>query len=171
MTNFGSLLNEWRVAVAAESKSSGKAPLLLSATVFYSSDYYSLIYPIQAISNSLGWLNVTAYDLYTAAANNSPNKTGPPAALYNRTSKVSGDADIRAWIQAGVAANKLVQSNKQSYGHGWRLVNANNHGIFAPANGAASDWLGYGGIKDFITQNSATAAFNSMIVTDYCYVG
>jgi chitinase len=70
MTNFGSLLNEWRVAVTAESKSSGKAPLLLFAAVFYSSDYYSLIYPIQAISNSLDWLNVTAYDLYTAAANN-----------------------------------------------------------------------------------------------------
>jgi chitinase len=151
-------------------ESSSKAPLLLSTAVFYSSDYYSLIYPSQAISNSLDWLNVMAYDLYTAAANNSPDKTGPPAALYNPTSEVSGDAGIRAWIQAGVAANKLVLG-LPFYGRGWCLVNANNHGIFAPANGAASDGLGYGGIKDFITQNSITAVFNSTIVTDYCYAG
>jgi chitinase len=170
MTNFGSLLNEWRAAVAAESKSSGKAPLLLSAAVFYSSDYYSLIYPIQAISNTLDWLNVMAYDFYTPDANNSPAKTGPPAALYNPTSKVSGDAGVRAWIQSGVAAKKLVLG-LPFYGHGWRLVNANNHGIFAPANGAASDGLGYGGIKDFITQNRGTAVYNATIVTDYCYAG
>lgn len=43
-------------------------------------------------------------------------------------------------------------------------ANNNNHGILAPANGAASDGLIYSQIKDFITQNSAKAAFNSIIV-------
>lgn len=89
-TNFGTLLNEWRAAVNAESRSSGKSPLLLTAAVFYSSDYYSLIYPIQAISNSLDWLNIMAYDFYSPDSYSSPTKTGPPAALYNPTSKVSG---------------------------------------------------------------------------------
>jgi chitinase len=150
--------------VAAESKSSGKAPLLPSAAVFYSSDYYSLIYPIQEISNTLDRLNVMAYDFYTPDANNSPAKTGQPAALYNPTSKVSGDAGVRAWIQSGVAAKKLVLG-LPFYGHGWRLVKANNHGIFAPANGAASDGLGYGEIKDFIAQNAQQCTMPPLLQT------
>ena len=170
MTNFGSLLKEGQTAFAAESKRSGKAPLLLSAAVFYSSDYYSLVYPIQAISNTMDWLNIITYDFYTLDANNSLAKTGLPAALYNSTSKVSGDAGVRAWIQSGVAAKKFVLG-LPFYGHGWRLANANNHGIFAPANGAASDGLGYSEIKDFITQNRGTTVYSSTIVTDYCYAG
>jgi len=53
-------------------------------------------------------------------------------------------------------------------------VNANNRGIFSPANGAALSSDGsitYSGIKDFITQNGATAVYNSTIVTNYCYAG
>lgn len=169
-TNFGTLLNEWRAAVANESMSSGKTALLLTAAVFYSSNYYSLPYPIQAVSNSLDWINLMAYDFYTPDGYSSPNKTGPPAALYNPTSQVSGDAGVRAWIQSGVPAKKLV-FGLPFYGHGWRLVNANNNGIFAPANGPASDGFGYAGIRDFITQNSGTTVYNSSIVTDYCFAG
>ncbi|GMY35665.1 class V chitinase-like [Fagus crenata] len=172
-TNLGLLLNEWRAAVASESTSSGNAPLLLVAAFFYSSNYYSLNYPIQAITNSLDWVNVMAYDFYAPPNYSSPNLTGPPAALYNPTSQVSGDTGIKAWIQAGVPAQKLVLG-VPFYGYAWTLVNANDNGIFAPANGAAISSDGsitYSQIKDFITQNSATAVFNSTIVTDYCYSG
>ncbi|KAB1211843.1 Chitotriosidase-1 [Morella rubra] len=171
--NLGTLLNEWRAAVASESESSGNAPLLLTAAFFYSSDYYSLDYPIQAISNSLDWVNVMAYDFYSPNSYSSPNLTGPPAALYNPTSQVSGDTGITAWIQAGVPATKLVLGFP-FYGYAWLLANADNHGIFAPANGVAISSDGsitYSQIKDFIAQNGATAVFNSTIVTDYCYAG
>ena len=60
------------------------------------------------------------------------------------------------------------------FGFAWHLVNANNHGLFAPANGAAitSDGtIAYSKIKDFIAQTSATTVFNSTIVTNYCYSG
>jgi chitinase len=170
-TNLGLLLNEWRAAVAKESTSSGKPPLLLVAAFFYSSNYYSLNYPIQAISNSLDWVNVMAYDFYAPLSWSTPSKTGPPAALYNPTSQVSGDSGIRAWIQAGVSAKKLVLG-VPFYGYAWRLVNANNHGIFSPANGAASsNAMTYSQIKNFITNSSATAVFNSTFVTNYCYSG
>ena len=172
-TNLGLLLNEWRAAVASESTSSGNSPLLLVAAFFYSSNYYSLNYPIQAITNSLDWVNVMAYDFYAPPSYSSPNLTGPPAALYNPTSQVSGDSGIKSWIQAGVPAQKLVLG-VPFYGYAWTLVNANDNGIFAPANGAAISSDGsitYSQIKDFITQNSATAVFNSTIVTDYCYSG
>jgi chitinase len=173
MTNLGLLLTEWRAAIANESTTTGETALLLSAAFFYNSNYYTVNYPFQAISNSMDWINLMAYDFYGPGW--SPNVTGPPAALYNPTSQVSGDTGVRNWIQAGVAAKKLVLGFP-FYGYAWRLVNANNHGIFSPANGAAISSDGsitYSGIKDFITQNvtMARTLFNSTIVTDYCYSG
>ncbi|XP_042964563.1 class V chitinase-like [Carya illinoinensis] len=79
--------------------------------------------------------------------------TGPPATLFIPTSKVS-DTSIGAWIQADTVAKKLVL-DLPFYGRGWRLVKANNHGIFALANGTAVDELRHSQIKDFIS--------------DYCY--
>jgi chitinase len=173
MTNLGYLLNEWRAAVANESTTSGKAALLLSAAFFYTSNYYTINYPFQAITSSLDWVNVMAYDFYTPSNYSSPNSTGPPAALYYPTGQYSGYSGIKAWISAGVSAKKLVLG-VPFYGYAWRLVNATNHGIFSPANGAAISSDGsitYSQIKDFITNNSATAVFNSTIFTDYCYSG
>ncbi|KAL4654318.1 hypothetical protein ACB092_01G369500 [Castanea dentata] len=172
MTNFGLLINEWRAAVANEAKNSGKAALLLSAAVFRTSSYYGgFNYPFQAISKSLDWINVMAYEFYGPSW--SPKEAGPPAALYNITaSQISVDTGIKAWIQA--VSPKKVVLGVPFFGFAWRLVNANNHGIFAPANGAAITSDGakaYSKIKDFIAQTSATTVFNSTIVTNYCYSG
>ncbi|GMY35670.1 class V chitinase-like [Fagus crenata] len=76
-----------------------KIPLALSA---FNYDNDSLNYPIQAISNSLDWVNVMAYDFYTPSSS-SPNSTRPPAALYYPTDQYSGDSGIKAWISAGVS--------------------------------------------------------------------
>ncbi|XP_050214976.1 class V chitinase-like [Mercurialis annua] len=173
MTNFGSLLTEWKTAVATEAKNSGKPPLLLSAAVLYISNYYSpsVSYPIQAISNSLDWINLMAYDFFGPGW--FPSATGPPAALYNPGRPESGDNGVKSWIQAGLPAKKLVLG-MPFYGWSWRLVNANNNGIYAPANGAglAGDGsIGYDQIKTFITQNNAVKVYNGSIVTDYCYSG
>ncbi|XP_008242940.1 PREDICTED: chitotriosidase-1-like [Prunus mume] len=169
MTNLGSLLTEWRAAVANESKASGKTALLLAAAVFRSADYYTINYPFQAISNSLDWINVMAYDFYGPGW--SPNNTGPPAALYN--SQVSGNAGITSWIQAGLAAKKIVLG-LPFYGYAWRLLNANNHDLYAPANGSAIGQYGdqgYNQIRNFISQNGAQTVYNATVVTNYCYSG
>ena len=137
----------------------------------YSSNYDGLTYPIQDISNSLDWVNVMAYDFIAPGWQS--NVTGPPAALYNPTSQVSGDSGITAWIQAGVSANKLVLG-LPFYGYAWTLLNADDNGIFAPANRAAISSTGaiaYSQINNFISQNSATTVYNSTFVTDYCYSG
>ncbi|PON81275.1 1,4-alpha-glucan-branching enzyme [Trema orientale] len=159
-------------AVANESRTSGKAALLLSAAVFRSSNYYTLNLPVQNISYSLDWINVMSYDFYGPGW--SPNFTAPPAALYNATlSQVNAAAGIGDWIQAGFPANKIVLG-LPFYGYAWRLVNANNNGLFAPAAGAAVSTygdLGYNQIRSFIISNKATTVFNSTLVTDYCYSG
>ncbi|PON78109.1 1,4-alpha-glucan-branching enzyme [Parasponia andersonii] len=169
MANLGVLLTEWRIAVADESRTSGKAPLLLTAAVYYSSTYRSLNYPINSVSNSLDWLNVMSYSLF--APGWWPNMTQPPAPLYNPTSKVSGDSGITAWIQAGLAAEKIVMGIPY-YGFAWTQVDPNEHGLFAPATGAAitSDGaLAYSQIRVIISKNDAQTVFNSTVFSDYAY--
>ncbi|KAG6772284.1 hypothetical protein POTOM_023687 [Populus tomentosa] len=170
MASLGLLLAEWRVAVANESSSTGNTPLLLSAAVFRSSDYYTINYPIRAISNSLDWINVMAYDFYGPGWS---NVTGPPAALYNPGTTMSGDYGITTWIQAGVAANKIVLGFP-FYGWAWTLANANTNGFFAPTVGPAisnDGDIGYAQINDFIAQNGASALYNSTFVSNFCYSG
>lgn len=170
MTSLGLLLAEWRVAVANESRSTGNTPLLLSAAVFRSSDYYTINYPIRAISNSLDWINVMAYDFYGPGWS---NVTGPPAALYNPGTTRSADYGITTWIQAGVAANKIVLGFP-FYGWAWTLANANNNGFFAPTVGPAisnDGDIGYAQINNFIAQNGASALYNSTFVSNFCYSG
>ncbi|PON32916.1 1,4-alpha-glucan-branching enzyme [Parasponia andersonii] len=137
-----------------------------------SSNYYTLNLPVQKISNSLDWINVMSYDFYGPGW--SPNFTAPPAALYNATvSQVNAAAGIRDWIRAGFPANKIVLG-LPFYGYAWRLVNANNNGLFAPATGAAVSTngdLGYNQIRSFISSNTAPTVFNATVVTDYCYSG
>ncbi|OAY31428.1 class V chitinase [Manihot esculenta] len=170
MTNFGLLLNEWRAAVAAEAQNSGRTPLLLSAAVLYLSYYYStsVPYPIQAVSNSLDWINLMAYDFYGPGWS---NVTGPPAALYNPGTTVSGDYGVTSWINAGLQANKIVLGFP-FFGRAWQLANASENGFFADTVGAAlTDAVIYSEIEEFIDDNDITALYNGTYVSNYCYFG
>ncbi|KAA8522900.1 hypothetical protein F0562_009323 [Nyssa sinensis] len=111
-----------------------------------------------------------AYDFYGPTWS---TVTNSHAALYDPSGQVSGSYGIRAWIQAGLSANKLV-FGMPFYGYAWRLVNANNHGLLAPANGpvgSADGSIRYQQITEFITQNNATTVYNATIVSNYCYAG
>ncbi|KAK9130937.1 hypothetical protein Sjap_011424 [Stephania japonica] len=66
MANLGILLVEWRNAVVAEARASGKPTLLLTAAFYYASKINSLSYPIQETGRSLDWINVMAYDMAPA---------------------------------------------------------------------------------------------------------
>lgn len=170
MTNLGLLLTEWRTAVTTESQNSGKAALLLTAAVSYSPRVNGLNYPSDSIAKNFDWINLMAYDFSAPARS---QVTRSHAALYDPASQLSGSYGVEAWIQAGVPAKKLVLGFP-FYGYSWKLVNAQNHGLYAPASGTTGSGdgsIGYNQIKTFITQNSATSVYNSTMVTDYAYSG
>ena len=171
MTQFGYLVDEWRTAITDEAQTSGKPPLLLAAAVFFSSRYENgADYVIPALARSLDWINVMGYDFY---APNWSTVTGPPGALYNPGRSVSADSGVRAWIDAGFPANKIVLGFP-FIGYAWTLSDPGNNGYFAPTNGAAfpnNGALTYQRIKELIANNTATAVFNSTVVNDYCYFG
>ncbi|CAK9177368.1 unnamed protein product [Ilex paraguariensis] len=154
----------------AEAKNSSKPPLILTASVSFAPTVDGLNYPIQSISSGLNWINVMAYDFFDPTRSKFTNSH---AALYDSIGQVSASYGIGAWIQAGITAKKLVLG-MPFYGYSRRLVNANNHGVLAPANGLVGSDMGaitYHQIKAFITQNKATTVYNATIVSDYCYAG
>ncbi|KAK9705826.1 hypothetical protein RND81_07G084900 [Saponaria officinalis] len=176
MSNLGTLLTEWRAAVNAEATNTGRQPLLLSAALAVSPRVNpSATYPATVIAKTLDWVNVMAYDFYDQ--NRSPTLTRSHAALRDPTGGVSGSSGISAWINAGVPAKQLVLGFPY-YGYAWKLVNPNNHGLLAPANGADTS-VGvpdkgqpdYNQIEAFIIQKQATVVFNSSYGTNYCYSG
>ncbi|XP_055822864.1 class V chitinase-like [Solanum dulcamara] len=174
MTNLGTLLDEFRPAINTEARNSGRAPLFLTAAVSITPRVNGLNYPVQSVARNLDWLNVMAYDFY--GPNWAPSQTNSHAQLFDPVNHVSGSDGITAWIQAGVAARKLVLGIP-FYGYAWQLVNANNHGLRAPANGKSSvgstddGSMTYTQIRNFITQNRATTVYDTTIVGDYCYSG
>ncbi|KAH6817392.1 Glycosyl hydrolase family protein with chitinase insertion domain-containing protein [Perilla frutescens var. frutescens] len=167
MTNLGSLLSEWRRAIAADGQSSGKAALLLTAAFYFSPNLNGVNYPVQSINTNMDWVNVMAYDFYDPSWYRFTNSH---SMLYDPSSQVSGSSGIGAWIQAGVSANKLVLG-MPFYGYVWQLANANNHGLLAPAIVPGGGAMGYNQIKNFISQNNAAVVYNATIVTNYCYSG
>jgi chitinase len=79
----------------------------------------------------LDTVNLMAYDYYEPG---SDNITGHHAPLYTSDDdpkKISGDASVRAFEQAGVPAAKIVLG-LPFYGHVWGNVPDRNHGLFQP---------------------------------------
>jgi chitinase len=93
---------------------------------------------LDAIQSSLDWINVMAYDFHVAAE----PTTGLLSPLYgsprdpDATSRESfnGDAAVRAYLAAGVPADKIVLGIP-FYGRSWR--GAGGNGLFQSAEGPA----------------------------------
>ncbi|KAE9462618.1 hypothetical protein C3L33_05468, partial [Rhododendron williamsianum] len=170
MANLGVLLDEWRAAVATEAQSAGQPTLLLTAAFYYAPSINGLNYPVQSISNSLDWINLMAYDFYDPSW---AKVTNSHAALYDPSGPISGSYGVGSWIHAGMSPKKLVLG-MPFYGYAWRLADANNHGLMAPADGPVGSGNGamrYGEILGFIAENKASTVYNGTIVSNYCYAG
>ncbi|KAH0654722.1 hypothetical protein KY285_029604 [Solanum tuberosum] len=164
MANLGTLLDEFRAAINTEARNSGRASLFLTAAVSNTPRVNGLNYPVQSVARNLGWLNVMSYDFY--GPNWSPSQTNSHAQLFDPVNHVSDSDGTASWIQAGVAAQKLVLGIP-FYGYAWQLVNANNHGLRAPANGKSSAGsiddgsMTYIQIRNYIVQNRATTVYDN----------
>eukprot|EP01018_Ginkgo_biloba_P035613 Gb_03080 [translate_table: standard] len=178
MINFASLLIEWRERVHEEAVTSSLTPLLLTAAVYFSQQFFdgeSRDYPIQTIADNLDWINVMCFD-YHGSWNTS--QTGPHAALYDPTSHLSTSYGIGSWLDAGIPAHKVVMG-MPLYGRSWMLKNKKKVGIGAPAVAAGprqklSDQAGFmmfSEIENFVLKNNASVVFDNATVSAYCYAG
>ena len=95
-----------------------------------------LSYNIPAIFQNSDFVNVMAYDLHGGWE----SKTGINAALFegpNDPGSANVHSSIQLLLNKGVSRDKLIMG-MASYGNVFRLGNANNNGVGAPASGAGS---------------------------------
>ncbi|XP_010455400.1 PREDICTED: chitotriosidase-1-like [Camelina sativa] len=181
MISFGTLLEEWRLAVEVESRHTGDPTLLLTAAVYYCPVYtsgsypvyFEAHYPVQLIEENLDWVNIIAFDFY-----GSSTTIGPPAGLYNHPSKPEGpcgDSGLKQWIKAGLPDKKAVFGFPY-FGQSWTLSNDKDHGadVAAATTGvavSADGSINYDQIITFIKYHKAEPGHDQTVVGDYCFDG
>ncbi|KAK1276784.1 hypothetical protein QJS04_geneDACA003806 [Acorus gramineus] len=161
MVNLGLLFEEWRAAIDSESATSGQRPLLLTAAVYFSNRFFlpgdvpRYRFLFVSIAKNLDWINAMCYDYHGSW---DTSATGEHAALYDATSNVSTSYGLTSWTSSGVPRQKVVMG-LPAYGRSWKLKDAAEHGIGAPAVGVGpgvydsgtgsayaykgTEWVGY----------------------------
>ncbi|PIA43600.1 hypothetical protein AQUCO_01900180v1 [Aquilegia coerulea] len=174
MYDLGQLLNEWRVALKQEAHTTCQSPLLLSAAVYFSPEFFLdkifRSYPIDSIKKNLDWVNAMTYD-YHGGWNTS--STGAHAALFDINSKLSTSYGLQSWTKAGLSRNMLVMG-LPLYGRTWKLKNHQTHGVGAPAIAVGpgdQGQLSFSQVVDFNKQQHARVVFDVATVSTYSYAG
>ncbi|GMY35681.1 receptor-like serine/threonine-protein kinase SD1-6 [Fagus crenata] len=172
MTNFGTLLNEWRIAVDSEARNSSKSRLLLVMAGYYLPALDSVSYPVDSMQRNLDWVHVTAYDYYVPRKD---NFTHTHAALYDPLNGANTDSGIKEWKRRGFLLSKLVLGLPH-HGYAWTLVDPKNNAMGAPALGpgvTADGSMGYKFIKSYVRSFPSEAAFvyNATYVVNFCTIG
>ncbi|KAK6942258.1 Glycoside hydrolase family 18, catalytic domain [Dillenia turbinata] len=174
MDNFASLLEEWRAEVQKEAQETHRVPLLLTAAVYFSVDFFLSdvyrIYPVESMSKNLDLVHAMCYD-YHGSWNTSA--TGAQAALFDPNSNISTSYGLNSWLKAGLPRSKLVMG-LPLYGRTWTLKDPKVNGVGAPAVavGPGDDGvLIYNQILNYNKEHNATVKFDMTTVSAYSYVG
>lgn len=174
MENLGYLLQEWRAAVQKEANATCRSPLLLTAAVYFSVEFFlSAVvrtYPVDSINQNLDWVNAMTYDYHGSW---DTNVTGTLAGLFDPLSNLSTSYGLRSWIDAGLHPTKLIMG-LPLYGRTWRLKDPSVNGIGAPAVGVGPGTEGvltFSQVEAFNKANNATVVYDVDTVSTYSYSG
>lgn len=132
---FTLLCKEIYVAYAEENKASGKAQLILTATVAAEKETIDMGYEITEISKYLDFISVKSFDLLKAPA----NVTSHHSPLYSgdlNTDQANIDFAMRYWQDRGAPMGKLLVGFP-TYGRSYTLSSAQT-GVGASVSGLAS---------------------------------
>ncbi|XP_022973735.1 acidic mammalian chitinase-like [Cucurbita maxima] len=173
MKYFADLIIQWRKTIDREAKTTSRPPLLLTAAVYYASEFLTYgerrSFPAEAISKSLDWINVMCFDYHGSW---DTSATGAHAALFDPHTNLSSHYGLRSWISAGVPRNKMVMGIPL-YGKSWTLKDPNVHGVGAPATAVGpgdNGILTYVQVQEFNKRTAATVVYDIRTVSAYSYV-
>ncbi|KAF5445724.1 hypothetical protein F2P56_034755 [Juglans regia] len=172
MVNFGTLLDEWRVAVNSEAKNSSNPELLLVMAGNRMPALGSVIYPIDSMRRNLDWVHVKAYDYYLPGRD---RVTYFHAALYGPSNMANTDDGINEWKRRGFLPSKLVLGLSY-HGYAWTLLIPQKNPVGAASTGPAvtkDGSMGYKHFKWFIRNyvHEAVSGYNATSVMNYCTFG
>ncbi|XP_040998287.1 putative cysteine-rich receptor-like protein kinase 35 isoform X4 [Juglans microcarpa x Juglans regia] len=172
MANFGTLLDEWRVAVNSEAKNSSKPELLLVMAGNRLPALGSVIYPIDSMRRNLDWVHVTAYDYYLPGRD---RVTYFHAALYGPSNMANTDDGINEWKRRGFLPSKLVLG-LPFHGYAWTLLSPQKNPVGATSTGPVETGDGsmnYYYFKWYIRKyaHEAVSGYNATSVVNYWTAG
>lgn len=168
---LGRLMREFRNEIVKEARHTSRPPLLLTAAVYFSADFFlsdvPYSYPAASMAKSLDWINAMCYDYNGAWSNN----TGPNAALFNPSSNVNTVYGLKSWIRAGMPPEKIVMG-LPLYGRTWRLKDPNVSGIGALAvgPGPGNGVLTFSEVDNLVKENGSTVVYDVDTVSVYVVV-
>lgn len=131
--NFTALLRELRAWFNQEQKKLGRH-LITSIAAGASQDFVDHT-EMALVQRYLDTVNLMTYDFYEAG---SDKTTGHHACLYTNPAdpkKISADAAVKAFLQAGVKPQKIVLG-VPFYGRAWGEVGPANNGLYQPGKEA-----------------------------------
>ncbi|KAL5547638.1 hypothetical protein UlMin_002869 [Ulmus minor] len=172
MGHLGLLFNEWRDAIEKEAHLTSRPPLLLTAAVYFSADFFLAAekrsYPVTLIKRNLDWINVMTYDYHGAWS----NITGPNAALFDPTSDINSIRGLKSWINAGMPPSKIVMG-LPLYGRTWKLKDPNSNRIGAEAvgPGPGDGAMTYSRVEKLIEDFGARVEYDVATVSVYVVLG
>lgn len=172
MHDLGLLLDEWRLALEREAKATCQPPLLFTAAVYFSVDFFVADvyrkYPVGSINRNLDWINAMCFDYHGGWDNTT---TGAHAALYDPKSNLSTSYGLKSWLRAGVPRSKLVMG-LPLYGRSWKLKDPNSHEIGSPAVDVGPGDKGlmqFVQVGEFNRMNGATVVYDVESVSTYSF--
>ncbi|MBE7157747.1 MAG: glycoside hydrolase, partial [Rhodospirillales bacterium] len=149
--NFTRLLQELRARFDAGAQPSHRH-LLLTIAAGASLPYLEHTQMREA-QRYLDQINLMAYDFYEPGES-APTRTGNHAPLFADPADplgASADRMVQAFEQAGVPAAKLVLG-VPFYGHAWKGVAPENHGLFQTGSAAPGLRTGYTDVQALLAQ-------------------
>lgn len=174
MHDLGLLLDEWRLALEREAKTTCQPPLLFTAALYFSVDFFVADvyrkYPVGSINRNLDWINAMCFDYHGGWDNTT---TGAHAALYDPKSNLSTSYGLKSWLRAGVPRSKLVMG-LPLYGRSWKLKDPNSHAIGSQAVDVGPGDKGlmqFVQVEEFNRMNGATVVYDVESVSAYSFAG
>jgi chitinase len=164
--NYTLLLMEMRQRFKNEQQKLG-GPLILSVAAGASQSFLDHT-EMHSVARYVDTVNLMAYDYYEPG---DEKITGNHAPLYADPAdpeKVSADASIRAFEDAGVPARKIVLG-VPFYGHVWGNVPPTNHGLFQPGLPVPNAYSRYRDIVANMLNHGYTRYWDTFASVPYLY--
>ena len=164
--NFTLLLAELRKSFDVETKRSGRRLYLTIAAG--ASDEFLAHTEMDKVARLTDTVNLMSYDYYEPS---SGPITGHHAPLYTNPAdpeKVSADASVSAFEQAGVPGERILLG-LPFYGHVWGQVADTGHGLYQPGKAIPNGFAPYSAIAATMLGQGFTRYWDAVSVAPYLY--
>ena len=147
-------------------------PRLLSVAVGSPTTIVDVSYEVPRVAAAVDFASVMTYDFHffqtltPATGHNSPLYPSPGDVAY--FAELNCNYSMNLWMQRGMPREKLLMG-LPTYGHGWKLLDPERHGLYAPSVGPWGD--GYVYLADVcrLLQSNGTEAWDRFGLVPYAF--